>query len=131
MALAARRRHVELKDRRLRVRGIENLVRAVTVGANRRFFRAGSDRVPVHAQTVRSHHLRALPAVLHDELLAMTSTAGRGNVGVVNARVGIAGRQQLMRAAMAIDASGGLAIAALDGFAMEAAIVSGLLVLTP
>ena len=47
---------------------------------------------------------------------------------MTDARLRIAGRQQLMRTAVARDAGGGLAVAGRDGFRVEAAIVGGLLV---
>ena len=102
-------------------------MRAVAVGAHRGLLRAGGDGVSVHALLVRSDHLRALSAVLHHKFLAVAGAAGRGNVGVVHARFRIAGRQQFMRAAVAIHAGRRLAVAALDGFAVETAIVGRLL----
>ena len=128
VALAAGRRHIELEDRRLRILGVENLVRAVAIGADRGFLRAGGDGVSVNALLVGRDHLRALSAVFHHKLLAVAGSAGRGNVGVMHARFGIAGRQQFVRAAVAIDAGGGLAVASLHGLAVEAAIVGSLLV---
>ncbi len=128
VALAARRRHVELEDGRLRVLGVEDLVRTVAVSADRGFLGSGSDGMSVNALRVRSDHLRALSTVLHDKLLAVASAAGGGDIGVVYARLRIAGGQQFMRAAVAIDAGGGLAVAALHRLAMEAAIIGSLLV---
>ena len=101
---------------------------AVAVGAHGGFFRAGSDGVSVHALLVRSDHLRALAAILHYEFLAVTCAAGRGDVGVVYLRLRIARRQQLVRAAVAIHAGGRAKVAALDSFAVEAAIIGGLFV---
>ena len=128
VTLAAGRRHIELENRRLRVPGVENLVRAVAVGADRGLLRAGGNGMSVDTLLVRCHHLGALSAVLHYKFLAVARAAGRGNVGMMHARLRIAGRQQLMRAAVAIDAGGRLAVASLDGLAVEAAIVRSLLV---
>ena len=51
-----------------------------------------------------------------------------GNVAVMDARLRVTGRQQFVRAAVAIDTSGGFRIAPLDRLAVEAAIVCTLLV---
>src|SRR3974390_554794 len=128
VALPAGGWHIELEDRALGVFRVENLVRAVAVGADRGFFRARGDGVSVDTHLIRSRHLRALTAILHYEFLAVAGAACRGNVGVVHARLGIARRQQFMRAAVAVNTAGRLAVAALHGFAMEAAIVGCLLV---
>jgi len=58
----------------------------------------------------------------------VAGSARRWNVRVMHARLGIARRQQFMRAAVAVNTAGRLAVAALHGFAMEAAIVGCLLV---
>ena len=81
----------------------------------------------VDALRVRRHHLRALSTVLHHKLLAVACAASRGDVGMMHARLGITGREQHVRAAVTIDAGGGLAVASLDGLAVKAAIVGGLL----
>ena len=128
MALAAGRRHIELEDGRLGIFGVENLVSAVAIGADRSLLRSGSDRVSVHALLVGSDHLRALAAVFHHKFLAVAGAAGRGNVGVMHARLRIAGRQQLVRAAVAIDAGGCLGCCRLHGLAVKTAIVGSLLV---
>src|ERR1700730_12387290 len=78
VTLAAGRWHIELEDRRLRIPGIENLVRAVAIGADRGLLRTGGDRVSVDALLVRRDHLGALPAVLHHKFLAVARAAGRG-----------------------------------------------------
>ena len=101
---------------------------AVAVGADRRLFRSGGDRVSVHAQLVRSDHLRALSAVLHNKFLAVAGSASGRDVGVVHPRFRIAGRQQLMRASMAIDAGSCVAVASLNSLAVETAVVRCLLV---
>ena len=128
VALAAGLRHVELEDRRFRVLRVENLVGAVAIGTNRGFLRSGGDGVSVYALRIGSDHLRALAAILHNELLTVASAAGRGNVGVMNARLWIAGGQQLVRAAVAIDASRCFIVSTLHGFAVETAVVGSLLV---
>ena len=85
VTLAAGSGHVELEDWRLRVFGVENLVRAVAVGADRGFFRSGGDCVSVNALLVGGDHLRALSAVLHDKFLAVAGAAGGGDIGMVHA----------------------------------------------
>jgi len=82
----------------------------------------------MHALLVGSEHLRALAAVFHDELLTVAAAASSGNVGVVHARFWIACRQQFMGTAVAVDAGGRVAVSALDGFRVETALISGLLV---
>ncbi len=128
VALAASRGHVEFEDGRLRILRIQDFVRAVAVGANRGFFRARGDGVSVHALLVRSNHLGALSAVFHDKFLAVAGATGRGDVGVVYARLGIAGRKQFVGAAVAVDAGGGLAVASLNGLRVETALVGRLFV---
>ena len=59
VALTASECHVELEDRRLRILGIENLVRAMAIGANGGLVGTGRNRVPVNALLVRRDHLRA------------------------------------------------------------------------
>lgn len=127
MALAAGRRHVELENRRLGIFRIENFMRAVTIGADRRFLGSGSDGVPMNAFLIRRDHLRALAAIFHHKFLAVAGAAGRWNIGVMHARLGIARREQFMWAAVAIDA-GGSVHASSDGPGMKAAIVCGLLI---
>jgi hypothetical protein len=82
----------------------------------------------VDALRVRCDHLGALSAVLHYKFLAVARAAGYRDVGMTHARLRIAGRQELMRAAVAIDAGGCLAVASLHSLAVEAAIVRSLLV---
>ncbi|OLC93747.1 MAG: hypothetical protein AUH86_16030 [Acidobacteria bacterium 13_1_40CM_4_58_4] len=49
-------------------------------------------------------------------------------MGMVDSRFGIARRQKFVRAAVAVDTSGCLAVSRLDCFGMEAALVRGLLI---
>lgn len=84
--------------------------------------------MPMNALLIGSDHLLALAAIFHHEFLAVAGSAGCGNIGVMYARPGIARGQQFMRAAVAINASGGVSVACLDGFAVEAAIVGCLLI---
>ncbi len=100
----------------------------MAIGADRGFLRTGGDCVSVHTLLVGSHHLRALAAIFHHKFLAVAGAAGRGNVGVMHARLGIAGGEQFVRAAVAIYAGGGFAVASLHSFAVEAPIVRCLLV---
>jgi hypothetical protein len=85
VTLAAGRRHIELEDRRLHVLGVENLVRAVAVGADRGLLRAGSDRVSVDALRIRCDHLGTLSGVLHHKFLAVACAAGCRDVGMMHA----------------------------------------------
>ncbi len=128
VALSAGRRDVELEDRRLRVFRVENFVRAVTVGTHGSLLRSCGDCVSVDTLGVGGDHLRTLPGVVHDEFLAVASAAGGWNVGMVHARFRIAGRQQFVRTAMAIDAGRGVGVSRLQRLGMKAAIVGSLLV---
>ena len=106
---------------------LKNLVRPVTVGAYRGLFHALGDGAAVHALLVGEIRLGAVPAGLHHELLAVAGAASGGNVGMVDPRLGVAGRQQLVRAAVAVHAGGGALIAVLYGVGMIAAVVGRLL----
>ena len=128
VALAASRWHVEFEDGRLRIFRVEDLVRAMAIGADGGLFRSGGNRMSVDALLIRGDHLRAEPILLHHELLAVTGSAGRRDVGVMHPRIGIARWQQFVRAAVTIDAGCRAGVTALCGFAVEAAIVGRLLV---
>src|SRR5215475_7680419 len=58
----------------------------------------------------------------------MTCSAGGGNVGVIHPGLGIACRQQLVRAAVAIHTGGSLPVPGLDCLGVIAAVVSRLLI---
>jgi hypothetical protein len=103
-------------------------VSAVAVGADRSFLGSGSDRVSMHTLLVRSDHLRALPAVLHYEFLAVADPACAGNIGVMHARFRIAGWQQFVRAAVAVDATRRFAISFAHRLAVETAVICRLLI---
>src|SRR5690242_15080006 len=103
MAFAAGCGHVELEDGRLGIRRGKNFVRTVAVGANCSSVLSGSHRVPVHTVLVSNERLSAQAAGLHDELLPVASTAGLRDVGVIDLRIGIAGGQQLVWTAVAIN----------------------------
>jgi len=103
-------------------------VAAVAIGADRGFLRTGSNGVPVNALLVRGDHLRALAAIFHDELLAVAGPARRGNICVMHARFRVTGGQQFVGTAVTIHTAGRLTITTFEGFAVEAAIVGGLLV---
>ena len=102
VALAAGSRHVESVNRRLRIVGRQNLVRAVAVGAHRGLLRSVLHRAPVHALLVGNKRLRALAVRLHQELLPVAPSAGGGNIGVIHRRLGVVAGQHLVRAAVAV-----------------------------
>lgn len=60
-------------------------MRPMAIGADRSFLGSSRDSVPMYALLVRSDHLSTKTAFFHHELLAVTSTAGRGDVLVVDA----------------------------------------------
>ena len=120
--------HIKFEDGRLRILGVKNFVRAVAVGAHRGFFRAPRSGVSMNAQFIRGDHLFALSAVVHHKFLAVTCAASGRNVGVMYARFRVAGRQQFMRAAVAVNASGRLAVSSRHCLSVEAAIVGSLLI---
>src|SRR6266568_4855537 len=59
----------------------------------------------MHAFLIRDEGLCARPARFHQELLTMTLTARRGNVGVIDFRARIAGWQNIMGVAVTIHAT--------------------------
>ncbi|PYX90642.1 MAG: hypothetical protein DMG68_01030 [Acidobacteria bacterium] len=69
-----------------------------------------------------------MTARFHDELLPVTSATSGGDIGMIDPAFGIAGRQQFVRTAMTIYASGGLAIPFFVCLGVETAVVGGLLV---
>jgi len=123
VALPAGLRHVELVDQRLGVVGGQNVVGAMAVRAHRRALRSLLHRAPMHALLVRHKRLRAVAGRLHQELLPVAGPAGRGNVGVVDRRLCIAGRQNPVRIAMAIDAGRDRAAVRLLRRGVEAVLV--------
>ncbi len=72
--------------------------------------------------------MRALAAVCHHQFLTVAGSAGRGNIRMMHTGLRITSRQQLVRASMAIDASGGVTVASLHRLGVETALVRGLLV---
>src|SRR5262249_53350182 len=77
---------------------------------------------------VRSNHLHAEPVLLHHKLLAMARAAGCRDVGMVDTRFRITGRQQFVRAAVAVHAGGCGSIADLRRLAVKTSVIGGLLV---
>jgi len=67
-------------------------------------------------------------AGFHHEFLAVAGAAGSGNVGAVHAGSGVAGRNNFMRAAVAIHAARRAGVAFLQRRRVKAGIVGGLLV---
>lgn len=128
VALAAGLGHIELEDRRFRIFRVENLMRAVAVGTHGGLFGSAGNRVSMDAGLVGGNHLRALAAVGHDELLAVAGAASRGDIHMTHARFWIRRRQQFVRTAVTVCAGRGVAIPALHGFGMMAAIVGRLLI---
>ena len=128
MALAASQRNVEFEDGRLGIFRVENVVRAMTIGADGGLLGAVGDGISVDALLIRGDHLDAEAVLLHDELLAMAGTASRRNIRVRNTRLGICGRQELVRASMTTCACRRIGVARLYGFAVEAFFVGSLLI---
>jgi len=110
MALATGGGNVELEDGGLVIAGAANFVGAVAIGADGGLGGSGSHGAPVYALLIRIELLRALALALHHDFLRVTDSAGGWNVGMINGRFGIVGRQDLVRAAMAGDASWGLQV---------------------
>ena len=100
---------------------------SMAISANRSLVGSRGNRLPVHALLIREKRLGTVPAGRHYEFLPMTATTGGRNISVIDARFGITAWQQVERAAVAIDAGRGLAVARPDGLGMIAALVSGLL----
>jgi hypothetical protein len=120
--------HVELENGRLWIARRQNLVRTVAIGADGGLLGACCHGASVHAFPIGEEWLRTVPAGFHHELLAVARATGDGDVGMVDSRFGIARRQKFVRAAVAVDTSGCLAVSRLDCLGMEAALVRGLLI---
>src|SRR5205814_9744745 len=116
VAFGAGHGEVEFENWRLGVRGGTDIVAAVTIGADRRLVRAGGYRASMHTLLVGEEGLGAVPAAVHHELLPVTRTTGGGDSRAVHARGWIAGRQDLVRAAVAIEAARRLAVALAQRF---------------
>src|SRR6185437_13173145 len=119
---------IKFEDGRLGIFSVKNFMRAMAIGAYGGFLRTVGHGMPMHALLIRSDHLRALAAVGHYELLAVAYAAGSRNVGVAQAGFRICGRKQLVRAAVAVDAGGGVRVPALNRFSVMTAIIGGLLI---
>lgn len=128
VALAAGLRHVEFEDRGLRIFRIKNFVGAVAIGADRRLFRSIGDSMSVHTRLVGRYHLRALAAVCHDKLLAVTGAASCGDIRVTHARFRICCGKQFVWTAVAVYAGSGIAVATLNRLCVVTAIVDRLLI---
>src|SRR5262249_47269901 len=128
VTLAAGERHIEFEDRRLRIFGVEDVMAAMTIGANGGFFRSIRDGMSVDALLIRGDHLDTEAIFFHHKLLAMTRAASRGNVGVRDAGLGICSRQELVRASMTIHTGCCVCVASLHGFSVETLVVRRLLV---
>ncbi len=128
VTLGAGGRNVELVDRRLGIDGAQDVVLAVTVGANRGFLGTGCDRFAVDAFLIRSVGRSRHAAGRHRKLLAVAGAAGCRNVGVSHLRLGIAGRQDLVHAAVAVLTLGDVGVAGGRRLRMDTAIVGGLLI---
>src|SRR5215510_11320388 len=101
---------------------------SMTVGTDCGSVRSGGYCFSMHTFLIRQEWLRAVPAGGHHEFLSMTCSAGGGNVGVIHPGLGIACRQQLVRAAVAIHTGGSLPVPGLDCLGVIAAVVSRLLI---
>ena len=84
VALATGHRHIEFEDRRFRIFRVQNFVRAVTIGADCRFFRSVGNRVAVHTLLIRSDHLRTQAILFHHKLLTVAGAASCRDVRVMN-----------------------------------------------
>jgi len=85
VALAAGHRHIELKNGRLRILGVQNFVGAVTIGADRRFLGPVGDCMSMNALRIRGDRLDTQAAAFHYELLAVARSASRRNIAVMDA----------------------------------------------
>lgn len=128
VALSAGLRNIEFEDWRLGIFGVEDVVRAVTVGADRCFLRSVGDRMSVNALLVGSDHLHAEAILFHDELLTVTRSASGRNIGVGYTRFGITGGEKFVGTAVAIHAGGCIAVPGLDGLSVKAFFIRRLLV---
>ena len=104
-------------------------VNTVAIGANCSACFPSGHGMAVHTALISNEGLRTQTAGLHHEHLPVAGAACLRDVGVINARVRIAGRKEFMRAAVAINARCRILVARDDRFGMKAAIVDDLLVL--
>ena len=102
MAFSAGRGHVELVDRRRGIVRRKNLVRPMAIRADGRTLRTSLHRFAMHAVLIGCEHLGADAATIHHELLSVAAAAGRGNIGVIHRRLGIARRQNIVGIPVAI-----------------------------
>src|SRR5215472_9042170 len=84
--------------------------------------------MPMNTLLIRSDGLHTQAAFVHHKLLAVACPAGCRNVAVMHSRLGIARRQQFMRAAMAVQACGRICVFLSCSNGVQATIVGGLLI---
>ena len=84
MTSPARRRNVDLRNGRLRIRGRQNVVTLMAIRADRRGRVTARVGFRVNAFSIRQERAIADPAALHDRLVAVTAAAGLGDVGSID-----------------------------------------------
>ena len=114
---------IRFEDRRGRVARRTNIVRTVTVAANRRFPAATRDGFAVNAVLIGIERSRADAGVLHHGSFPVAGTAGLGNVDVAYTRVGIASRENFVDRSETIDATRRLTDSRLKGLGVEATVI--------
>lgn len=106
MTLSAGSRDCELENRRLGICWAKNLVRSVTVRADRCLRHAPGDCLAMHAFLISQEWLCAAAARFHHKFFVVTGAAGEWNVGMVSARLGIAGGETFVHIAVTIRTTG-------------------------
>lgn len=106
VALAACGRHIELVNGRRGLVGGENLVIAVAIGTDGGLLRSVGDGASVHARLIRDERLSADAVLFHEEFLPVAPAAGGGNVGVVDRRIRMAGRENAVLRSVAVNTCG-------------------------
>ena len=86
-------RNVGFCNRRLCVRGRQNIVAVVTVRADSRTRVAAGHRFRVHALSIRQKWPVTNTAALHHRLVPVTAAAGLGDIRAIDCRFRIAGGQ--------------------------------------
>ena len=102
VALPARVRDVEFRDRGLVIIWGEYLVRAMAIGTDGGLGRSLLCGSPVHALLVRDERLGAHAVRFHQKFLPVTAPARRRNVGVIHRRLSVACGNNLMHPTVTI-----------------------------
>ena len=128
VTLGAGVRNIGFEDRGLRIACRTDVVRPVAIGADSSFVATAGNGLAVHTLLVGNERLAAQPGAFLDQFVVMAGGAGLGNVLVIDLGIGIAGWQDLVWTAVAVDTTRGLCIACGNGLGVIAIFVNFLLI---